>query len=96
MARAVARSRGQITLPREAREALHVEEGDDVAFEVEAGQVTMRALKSIPAEQSWPWTDAWQAGEREPSEQIAAGEGTTLDNGDALAGEVGRRGRWPV
>ncbi|MHB8189948.1 MAG: AbrB/MazE/SpoVT family DNA-binding domain-containing protein [Ferrimicrobium sp.] len=78
MTRAVLRGRGQITLPREIREALHVEEGDDVAFVVEAGQVTMRGLKSIPADQSWFWTDAWQAGERE------AGEGTVFDNGDAF------------
>ncbi len=84
MARAVVRSRGQITLPREVREALHVEEGDDVAFVVEAGQVTMRGLKSIPAEQAWFWTDAWQAGEREASEQVAAGEGATFDDGDSF------------
>ena len=84
MKRAVVRSRGQITLPREIREALHVEEGDDVAFVVEAGQVTMRGLKSVPAEQSWFWTDSWQAGEREASEQVAAGEGTVYDNGDAF------------
>ncbi len=37
MIRAVVRSRGQMTLPREVREALHVEEGDDVAFDVEDG-----------------------------------------------------------
>jgi len=54
-----------------------------VAFVVEAGQVTMRGLKSIPAEQSWFWTNAWQTGEREASDQIAAGEGTVFDNGDA-------------
>ncbi|MHB8296676.1 MAG: AbrB/MazE/SpoVT family DNA-binding domain-containing protein [Acidimicrobiales bacterium] len=78
------RSRGQITLPREVREALHVEEGDDVAFVVEAGQVTMRGLKSIPAEQSWFWTDEWQAGEREASEQIAGGGGTVFDNDSAF------------
>ncbi|MHB8436752.1 MAG: AbrB/MazE/SpoVT family DNA-binding domain-containing protein [Acidimicrobiales bacterium] len=78
------RSRGQITLPREVWEALHVEEGDDVAFVGGAGQVTMHELKSIPAEQSWLWTDAWQAGEREASEQTADGEGTVFDNGDAL------------
>ena len=84
MKRAVVRRRGQITLPREIREALHVEEGDDVAFVVEAGQVTMRGLKSVPAEQSWFWTDSWQVGEREASEQVAAGKGTVFDNGDAF------------
>ncbi|MGH9122479.1 MAG: AbrB/MazE/SpoVT family DNA-binding domain-containing protein, partial [Acidimicrobiales bacterium] len=75
MVRAVVRSRGQITLPREVREALHVEEGDDVAFLVENGQVTMRGLKSIPAEQAWFWTKEWQSGERRASDQLDAGEG---------------------
>jgi antitoxin PrlF len=84
MTRAVVRGRGQITLPREVREALHVEEGDDVAFVVEDGQVTMRGLKLIPAEQSWFWTDPWQAGEREARDQIAAGKGTVFDDGDAF------------
>jgi len=80
----VVRSRGQITLPREVREALHIGEGDDVAFVVEAGQVTMRGLKSIPAEQAWFWSDRWQAGERTASEQLAAGEGTVFDDGAAF------------
>ena len=84
MTRALIRSRGQITLPREIREALHVEEGDDVAFVVEAGQVTMRGMKSIPAEQAWFWTEAWQAGEREASEQVVAGEGTVFENGNSF------------
>jgi len=82
--RAVVRSRGQITLPREVREALHVNEGDDVAFVIEGGQVTMRGLKSIPSEQAWFWSDRWQAGEREASEQLAAGEGVVFDDGEAF------------
>ncbi len=84
MVRAVLRSRGQITLPLEVREALHIEEGDDVAFVVEAGQVVMRGLKSIPAEQVWFWTERWQAGEREASEQLAASEGTIFGDSDAF------------
>ena len=84
MARAVVRSRGQLTLPREVRDALHVEEGDDVAFIVEDGRVTLRGLKSIPAEQAWFWTNAWQAGEREASEQVAVGKGTVFNSGGAF------------
>jgi hypothetical protein len=44
----------------------------------------MRGLKSIPAEQSWFWTDAWRASERDASEQVAAGDGTVFDNGGAV------------
>lgn len=84
MVRAVVRRRGQVTLPREVREALHIEEGDDVAFVVESGRVTMQGLKSVPAEQAWFWSDEWQAGEREASEQLVAGQGTVFDGSDAF------------
>ncbi len=84
MVRTVVRSKGQITLPKEVRDALHVHEGDDVAFVVEAGQVTMRGLRSIPTEQTWFWTQAWQDGEKQASEQLAAGEGAMFDDADAF------------
>jgi AbrB family looped-hinge helix DNA binding protein len=84
MVRAVVRARGQITLPREVREALHVDEGDDIAFVVEGGHVTMRGLKSIPADQAWFWSDDWQAGEREASGQLARAEGSVFEDGPAF------------
>ncbi|MHB8274136.1 MAG: AbrB/MazE/SpoVT family DNA-binding domain-containing protein [Dermatophilaceae bacterium] len=34
MSRAVIRTKGQITLPRDIRDALHVDEGDDISFVV--------------------------------------------------------------
>lgn len=73
-----------ITLPRGVREALHVDEGDDIAFVVEGGQVTMQGLKSIPADQAWFWRDDWQAGERETSGQLARGEGAVFEDGAAF------------
>jgi AbrB family looped-hinge helix DNA binding protein len=83
MTRAVVRKKGQITLPREVREALHVDEGDDVAFTVaDDGTVVLTGLKSVPADQAWFWTDEWQAGEREASLQAAQGEGTVYDGAE--------------
>ncbi|MDA8399327.1 MAG: AbrB/MazE/SpoVT family DNA-binding domain-containing protein [Actinomycetota bacterium] len=89
MTRAVVRSRGQITLPREIREVLRIEEGDDVAFVISDDTVTIRGLKSIPAEQAWFWTEEWQAGEREASDQLASGEGTVYDDGDTFLDSLG-------
>jgi antitoxin PrlF len=78
MTRTTLRQKGQITLPAEVRNALHVEDGDEIEFEVtEQGQVLMRGLKMIPADQAWFWTPEWQSGEREASEQIARGQGDT-------------------
>jgi bifunctional DNA-binding transcriptional regulator/antitoxin component of YhaV-PrlF toxin-antitoxin module len=65
------------------REALHVDEGDDVAFTVaDDGTVVLTGLKSVPADQTWFWTDEWQAGEREASLQAAQGEGTVYDGAE--------------
>ena len=68
------RPRNQLTLPPEIRRALHIKVGDLVDFQVtDDGDVVVRGLKSIPADQAWFWTPEWQAGEREADEAIAAG-----------------------
>lgn len=69
------RGRGQVTLPAEVREALRVGEGDEVEFtRHEDGTVTVRGLKTIPADQAWFWSPEWQAGEQEADAEIAAGD----------------------
>ncbi len=69
------RGRGQLTLPAEVREALHVAEGDEVEFtRHDDGTVTVRGLKTIPAGQAWFWSPQRQAGEREAGREIAAGD----------------------
>jgi antitoxin PrlF len=83
--RAQLRKNSQLTLPPAVRQALHIEEGDDVEFQINAsGEVVLRGLTTIPADQRWFWTREWQAGEREASEQIARGEGTSHDSVDAM------------
>lgn len=68
------RERYQVTVPAEVRQALHVEVGDRLEFQVtEDGDVRVRGLKTIPADQAWFWTPEWQAMEREADEDIAAG-----------------------
>lgn len=83
MARAVVRKKGQITLPQEIREALHIDEGDDIAFTLtDEGTVVLTGLKSIPADQAWFWSEEWQRGEREASRQADEGEGTVYDSAE--------------
>ena len=83
--RAMLRSKGQLTLPAEIRAALHVGEGDEVEFTVtDAGEVLLRGMTSVPADQRWFWEPDWQAGEREASEQIKAGNVEVFDDVDAM------------
>jgi antitoxin PrlF len=73
--RTTLRSKGQVTLPAEIREALHINEGDELEFEViEPGVVVVRGLKMIPAAQAWFWTKSWRSGEQQASEEIASGQ----------------------
>lgn len=83
--RATVRQKGQLTLPADVRAALRVDEGDDVEFELaEDGEVHVYGLKTIRTSQAWFWTPAWQAGEREASDDIAAGRVTRHDSGNAF------------
>lgn len=82
MTQSVLRRKGQLTLPSHVREALHIGEGDVVDFTVTDDGVLMRGLKTIPADQAWFWSDEWQAGEREASEQLERGEGTRFGTSD--------------
>ena len=70
------RAKGQLTLPEEIRRAAHVDEGDYLEVSTRRGEIVMRPKRLVDAEQTWFWTDAWQAGEREASEDIAAGRTT--------------------
>lgn len=89
LVRATLRDRGQVTLPREVRVALGVEEGDEIVFTMTERGVYVRGMKLVPADQAWFWTPEWQAGEREASEQIARGEYETYDSMDAFFDALG-------
>ncbi len=76
------RAKGQITLPREIREAAHIEEGDAIEFEITDDGILLRPKKQIDASQAWFWTPEWQAGEREAEADIAAGRTTFYASGE--------------
>jgi antitoxin PrlF len=83
--RATVRAKAQLTLPTEIREALHVSEGDEVEFTItEAGEVLLRGMTSVPADQRWFWEPEWRAGEREASEQIKAGDVEVFGDAEAM------------
>jgi AbrB family looped-hinge helix DNA binding protein len=87
--RARLRHKGQVTLPPEVRDALHVGEGDEVEFRVtESGAVEMRGMTMIPADQRWFWTAEWQAGEREASAEIADGNTTVYADPEAMFADL--------
>src|SRR5262249_18293671 len=69
------RGKGQLTLPAEVREALHVAEGGEVEFTRHGdGTVSVRGRKTIPADRASFRSRGWQAGERDGDAEIAAGD----------------------
>lgn len=83
--RSTLREKGQLTLPSEIRSALHVDAGDDIEFVLlSSGEVVLRGLKMIPADQAWFWTESWQRGERQASEEIAAGKVETFKDEESF------------
>ena len=82
MSRSVVRGKGQITIPTDVRKAAHLEEGDPVEVEIVPEGILIRPHKVIDATQAWFWTPAWQAGEREASEQLARGEVREFASGE--------------
>ncbi|MGB8996472.1 MAG: hypothetical protein WCC65_14355 [Pseudonocardiaceae bacterium] len=50
----------------------------------EAGDVLLRGMTSVPADQRRFWDPDWQVGEREASAQIKAGDVEVFDDVDAM------------
>ncbi|MFD6949156.1 hypothetical protein ACFWGT_03470 [Nocardiopsis sp. NPDC060348] len=41
-------------------------------------------MTSVPADQAWFWDRGWQQGEREASEQIAAGQTEEFEDAESM------------
>ena len=56
MSVSVIRAKGQLTIPRDVREAAHLEVGDPVEIMMTADGILLRPKKLIEASQAWFWT----------------------------------------
>jgi len=69
-------SKRQISIPKKVMEALELQPGDEVEFEVEGSTARLLPIKTIkvPRDQAWFWSPEWQAKEREADKDLAAGD----------------------
>ncbi|MEO6349982.1 MAG: AbrB/MazE/SpoVT family DNA-binding domain-containing protein [Candidatus Limnocylindrales bacterium] len=67
------RGKGQVTLPDSIRKAAKLSEGDYLEITVAGGSVVMRPKKLIDADQAWFWSEEWQRGELQASQDISKG-----------------------
>jgi antitoxin PrlF len=83
------RKKGQVTLPREIREAAHLEEGDPIEVELTDEGILLMPRKVIDSTQAWFWTPAWQKGEVAASADIESGRTTAHDATDDFLAALG-------
>ena len=83
-AQTVLRSKGQLTIPAEVREATHLKEGDPVTIEVVEGTIVLYPGKVIDASQAWFWTAEWQENVRRSLAEVQSGETVTLTEDEFL------------
>lgn len=88
---ATMREKGQVTVPAAVRDALDIQTGDEVVFNVVDGVAVLSAGHVVPKSQAWFWTPDWQAGEREASDDIAAGRTRVAKSADEMFSELDRR-----
>jgi antitoxin MazE len=83
--------RGVVAFPAELRERLHGNEpGTQIEVtEIRPGVFEMRAVVPVPADQTWFWTERWQAMEREADDDVAAGRVHHFESADAFLTDLG-------
>lgn len=64
---------GQMTLPAAIRRSFHLEEGDYLEVRADEAGIVLVPKKIIDKSQAYFWSPAWQAAEKEASQDIAAG-----------------------
>ena len=83
------RNKGQLTIPDQVRRAVRVEEGDYLAVSVRDGAIVLEPKTVVDASQAWFWKPEWQAGEREASEDVAAGRTRRFDSDQDFLDSLG-------
>ena len=74
-------SKRQISIPKNVMEALELQPGDEVEFEIEENTARLIPIKTIkvPREEAWFWTPEWQAKEKEADKDLSTGRYRDFD-----------------
>ncbi|NUO07113.1 MAG: AbrB/MazE/SpoVT family DNA-binding domain-containing protein [Candidatus Brocadia sp.] len=52
--------KGQVAIPKEIRDTLHIKAGDQLTFRVKKGKIILEPAVNIPRSQAWFWTSEVQ------------------------------------
>ena len=77
------RDRGQISLPAAIRKHYHLDEpGAQVEIFERDGEIVLRPMLPVAADQAWAWSESWQRGERVADSETAQGLGAVYNSGE--------------
>ena len=82
------RTNGQVTIPAEIRAQAHARPGDLFVAEVTDDAIVLRRKQLIDADQAYFWTEEWQRGEREATEDIKRGRYKSFRSARALIADL--------
>jgi AbrB family looped-hinge helix DNA binding protein len=80
---------GQITLPASVRRQTNIEEGDYIAVSVEGDRILLTPKRIIDKSQEYFWTEEWQRGEMEATEDIKASKTAEFSDVEDLIASLG-------
>ena len=79
---------GQVTIPAELRRQAGIEIGDYIEMRMVDGQLVLVPKQLIDKDQTWFWTEAWQATEREAEDDLRAGRAKAFETLDELIADL--------
>jgi AbrB family looped-hinge helix DNA binding protein len=85
----VLRKKHILTIPRDLVDQMHLEEGDEFIVTEENGRIVLTPALSIPADQAWFWTPAWQARVSEAEGDLAEGNSTVYHSDEEFLASLG-------
>jgi AbrB family looped-hinge helix DNA binding protein len=79
---------GQVTIPADLRRQAGIEIGDYVEMRMVEGHLVLVPKQLIDKDQTWFWTEEWQAAEREAEDDLRAGRVKAFDTLDELIADL--------
>ena len=79
---------GQVTIPADMRRQAGIEIGDYVEVRLEEDHLVLLPKQVIDKDQTWFWTEEWQAAEREAESDLRVGQVKEFDTLDELIADL--------
>ncbi|MDN3513463.1 MAG: AbrB/MazE/SpoVT family DNA-binding domain-containing protein [Candidatus Brocadia sp.] len=71
--------KGQVAIPKEIRESLHIKTGDQLTFRVEKRKIVLEPAVNIPRSPAWFWTSEVQKMVKKADENFKDGNFKTYE-----------------